>query len=111
METNILMTEQQIANRRTAISLLKQDIKILAEEQKNIKTQRKTVYCNVERTVEPRKAVMLIIDNRIKLTQLYIAYLKLRNKDVALTYPNHTSMWSSKTDKLVDLYLGKAVAV
>jgi precorrin-6x reductase len=59
---------------------LKSEIKKLAEEQKVLKNQRKTVHLVGERTMDPWKASVQHSANRIKLNEMYQAYGLMRGK-------------------------------
>lgn len=57
---------------------LKNKIKELAEEQKFLKNQKKTVYIKGERKVDPYVASLRHWSNRNKLSELYMKYGILR---------------------------------
>ena len=59
---------------------LKQEIKKLAELQKVLKDQRKTVHSKLERTIDPERAKWEHISNREYLRLLYAAQGLLRGK-------------------------------
>ena len=57
---------------------LKNQIKSLAEEQKFLKNQKKTVYIKGERKIDPYIASLKHWSNRNKLSELYMKYGILR---------------------------------
>jgi len=59
---------------------LKNQIKVIAEEQLVLKNQRKTVKLQGERTMEPWQACCRHQSNRIKLRTLYMEYGILKGK-------------------------------
>lgn len=59
---------------------LKNQIKVLAEQQIVLKNQRKTVTIKGERVMEPWQASYNHTSNRIKLRELYFAYGLLRGR-------------------------------
>lgn len=90
---------------------IKNEIKKLAENQKTLKNQRKTVHIKGERVMEPWKAAYLHVSNRHQLRLLYAAYHVLRGKDLNLfetlkqkdgKYP--ISFYSKQIEKLVEKY-------
>lgn len=59
---------------------LKNEIKKLAESQKGLRNQRKTVHIQGERVMESWKATYLHSSNRHQLRLLYATYAVLRGK-------------------------------
>lgn len=59
---------------------IKNEIKKLAESQKGLKNQRKTVHIQGERVMESWKATYLHSSNRYQLRLLYATYAILRGK-------------------------------
>ena len=62
------------------VSKLKNDIKALAESQKELRNQRKTVNLEGTRKMEPWMAAMDHRSNRAKLRAMYTAYAILRGQ-------------------------------
>ena len=90
---------------------IKKEIKELAENQKSLKNQRKSVHIKGERVMEPWKAAYLHNANRHQLRLLYAAYHILRGKDLTTfetqkpkdgNYP--ISYYSKQIEKLVEKY-------
>lgn len=90
---------------------IKNEIKKLVENQRNLKNQRKTVHIVGERVMEPWKAAYLHNANRHQLRLMYAAYHVLRDKDLNLfetqkhkdgKYP--ISYYSKQIEKLVEKY-------
>jgi hypothetical protein len=101
METTLV--ESTVEVKRIDLSLLKNQIKALVEEQKVLKNQRKTVYLVGERTMEPSKAANEHIRNREKLSGMYVAYGVLRGKDLEEQVKAHVS----KKNPYVEAYIRK----
>ena len=68
---------------------LKKLIKDLAEEQKNLKEQRKTVNFKGIRTLQPFEACYKHLKNRHKLRILYAAYGIMRGKSFSQIENSH----------------------
>lgn len=83
-------------------SKLKEDIKVLANEQIVFKPQRKTETFTGTRTVDAYKAVQLANENKEKLRHLYVAYNILRGKEV--TPFTKRQFHQSLVDKYVEHY-------
>lgn len=84
-------------------SEIRNTIKTLSNEQRELKKQRKTVNFKGERTVEPYTAVIRHDRNRYELRHLQMAYRILKGKNVI--YPKKTTLYSqSKIDKMVEKY-------
>ena len=89
---------------------LKNDIKKLAENQKNLRNQRKTVHIKGERTMETWKADYLHSENRHELRMLYTAYAILKGKTFEEIEPKNKSdktplsYYKNTIDKLVEKY-------
>jgi len=62
------------------VDKLRSDIKALAEGQKELRNQRKTVNLEGERKMEPWRAAMDHRSNRAKLRAMYTAYAILRGQ-------------------------------
>lgn len=60
---------------------IREDIKVLANEQLVLKPQRKTINFSGTRTVEAGQAVQKADENKQKLRHLYVAYNVLRGKE------------------------------
>ena len=65
------------------IAKFKNDIKVLAEGQKELRNQRKTVNISGERKMEPWRAAMDHMHNRATLRAMYSAYATLRGQSPA----------------------------
>jgi hypothetical protein len=63
-------------------SKLVKDIKVLAQEQIDLKPQRKTINFSGIRVIDSWKAVQKANENKEKLRHLYVAYNILREKEV-----------------------------
>lgn len=93
-------------------TLIKNDIKKLAENQKSLKNQRKTVHLKGERTIEPWKATLTHNANRHQLRMMYAAYHVLKGRDLSIfeTKPSKKETVSPISDyvdqinKLVEKY-------
>ena len=62
------------------VEKLRNDIKVLAQGQKELRNQRKTVNLEGERKMEPWRAAMDHRSNRAKLRAMYTAYAILRGQ-------------------------------
>jgi hypothetical protein len=93
-------------------TLIKNDIRQLAENQKSLKNQRKTVHLKGERTIEPWKATLTHNANRHQLRLLYAAYHVLKGRDLSTfeTKPSNKSnivpisIYADQINKLVEKY-------
>lgn len=83
-------------------SQLKQDIKLLAQEQMGLKPQRKTTKFLGARTLDAYKAVQASNQNKEKLRHLYVAYNILRGKEVVPF--KKREFQQSLVDKYVEKY-------
>jgi hypothetical protein len=83
-------------------SKLKQDIKVLAQEQVVLKPQRKTERFSGTRVVGPYFAVQKSMENKEKLRHLYVAYNILRGKEVVPFVKRE--FHQSLVDKYVEQY-------
>lgn len=83
-------------------SKIKNTIKTLSNEQRELKNQRKTVNLKGERTIEPYTALIRHDRNRYELRHLQMAYRVLKGNDI--TYPKNALYSQSKIDKLVETY-------
>lgn len=61
---------------------IREEIKNLSANQRNLKPQRKTVRFNGTRTVSSGNAIGAVNRNRYNLRHLYLAYAKLRGKNL-----------------------------
>jgi len=91
-------------------TLIKNEINKLAENQKILRNQRKTVHIIGERSIEPWKATYLHQENRHQLRLLYAAYHVLRGRDLS-TFETKVkeNNWKITTyqreiDKLIEKY-------
>jgi hypothetical protein len=96
--------EQIENNNRIGISKLKNDIKILSNEQIELKNQMKTVNLVGERTMEPERAQMKHWANRRKLTIMFTAYQIIRGKEVVKpkTLDTNPGEWYFYTEQAID---------
>lgn len=86
-------------------SKIKEKIKVLSQEQRVLKNQRKTIHLVGERTMEPWQAYFRHQANRSELTELYITYslLKGRNiEEIQAQYKAPINM--NRVNKLVEEY-------
>ena len=89
---------------------LKIDIKKLAENQSNLRNQRKTIHFKGERVMEAWKADYLHTENRHELRMLYAAYGVLKGKTFEEIEPKNKpdklplSQYKNSIDKLVEKY-------
>jgi hypothetical protein len=72
------------------VSVIKNDIKKLSEEQKFLRDQRKTVHIKGERKMEPWVATMTHQANREKLRIMFAAYGLMRGKSFSQIENNHS---------------------
>lgn len=77
-------------------------IKELSEQQRELKPQRKTVYFEGNRTVEPKDATNKVFDNQIELRHLFYAYAKMKGKDLPVI--KHVIIHVGLVDKYVKEY-------
>jgi len=73
------------------VKKLKAEIKVAANYQKFLKTQRKTVKLQGERKVEPHEATYKHRNNRRMLASMYVAYGVMRGKDLDEMAKSHIS--------------------
>jgi hypothetical protein len=91
---------------------LKEEIKKLSQAQCTLKPQRKTVYFEGERTVEPWEATYKHMSNRYTLRHMYLAYGLLRGKTIEQIESNRKTEYNERTvSKLVERYSPEAVRV
>jgi len=89
---------------------LKADIKKLAENQRFLKNQRKTVYIVGERKMPAAEASWRFRENRYKLRILYAAYGVIRGKTYAQIENNHAEeehplmQLICQIDKVIETY-------
>lgn len=83
------------------IKQFKEDIKKLAEEQKSLKNQRKTVHLVGERKVNPYDAANQIRRNKYLLTHMYHTYNLIRGKE---SNYNDYPIDNYQVDKLLKKY-------
>lgn len=67
------------------VAKLKSEIKVLAETQKDLKNQRRTVKLLGERTIDPEEATYKHMSNREILRAMYGAYGLARGKSLSQT--------------------------
>jgi len=84
---------------------LKQEIKKLAENQKELKNQRKTVKLDGERTMPTYEAAYKHYSNRTKLRHLYMALGLLRGRTAEQVESNpKTPINMNVVNKLMEQY-------
>jgi hypothetical protein len=84
---------------------IKEKIKVLSEEQRVLKNQRKTVHLVGERTIEPWQAYFRHQANRSELKELYITYRLLKGvpiEEIQAQYKAPINM--NKINQLVEEY-------
>jgi hypothetical protein len=98
------------------VKKLREDIKVLVEEQKFLKDQRKTIYNKLERKIDPWRATMDHTYNRTELSIMYAALLVLRGKSIEEAAKAHISKkggeWAfnqnkDKIQRVIDTYKEK----
>ena len=92
------LTPEQIQF-RTQLKSLKNDIKQLSAEQREMKRQRKTVHFTGERTLEPWQAVSRVVTNANKLRHMFILYGEIRNKPCSYADKANTLILQTMRDK------------
>jgi hypothetical protein len=108
METIIEKTEER---QRMDVSKFKADIKELAELQRSLKNQRKTVKLVGKREISPSEATWKHQANREKLRLMYAAYGLMRGKSFSQTenkYPeeNHPlNEYKLRIGKIISSYV------
>ncbi len=73
---------------------LKQQIKVIAEQQKVLKNQRRTIHIQGERTMEPWKASINHFSNREKLRELYLISGLLKGKSIEVIDKNASKVFN-----------------
>jgi hypothetical protein len=94
---------------KLTIKDLKDQIKVLSQEQRELKNQRKTVHIVGERIMEPWKAWIQHQSNRSKLRDLHLAYGILRGKkseDIDKTYPYKLETY---VNQIIEQYNGEVI--
>ena len=94
---------------KTAILMLKKDIKEKSELQRFYKNQRKTVHLVGERKMSPSNATWKHVCNREELRLMYLAYGILRGKDLSTIDVSHEELRHSAM-KIVEGYNIKSLA-
>ena len=84
------------------INLIKEEIKRLAEEQKFLKPQWKTVNIKVFRQVKADQAAYQAFKNKFELRHLHVAYDIIRGKEPV--YPKKAYYIEKKVSALVEKY-------
>lgn len=90
------------------MNTIKQEIKKLAEYQKYLKNQRKTVNLVGKREMPAWEAAYKVQSGKSTLTHLYAAYAILRGKEPFA--PTRKELSQRLVDDLVDKYREKEVA-
>jgi hypothetical protein len=89
---------------------IKNEIKKLSENQKNLTNQRKTVHIKGERVMEAWQADYQHSENRHELRMLYAAYAVMKGKTFEEIEPKNKpnklplSQYKNSIDKLVEKY-------
>lgn len=91
---------------KESILLLKQEIKRLSEDQKELRNQRKSVHIKGDRIISAGAAANTHFWNRITLSHMYYAYAIMRGK-VPIPF-KHKEINTHSVNKILDKY-GKAV--
>lgn len=89
---------------------LKNQIKVLAEQQPVLKNQRKTVKLQGEKTMEPWQATLKHQSNRNELRKLYMEYGILKGKkpeEIQSTYKDYFD--ETFINQLIERYNAKAI--
>lgn len=95
---------------KLSINRLKTDIKILADEQKFLKNQRKTVHIIGNRKIPANEANWIHSINRHRLRLLYAAYGIIRGRIFSTIETNYSekkhplSQFNYNIHKIVDSY-------
>jgi len=95
------------------VSVFKEEIKKLAEEQKFLKDQRKTVHIKGERKYEPWWATMKHAENTNKLRIMYAAYGIMRGKCFSQIENSHgeedhpLNKFHDNIDKIINQYVNR----
>lgn len=84
---------------------IKEKIKVLSQEQRVLKNQRKTIHLQGERTMEPWQAFYRHQANRSELRKLYFAYGIIKGRDLeVLKLENKCYINMDEVNKLVEEY-------
>jgi len=89
---------------------LKSEIKALAEKQRQTKEQRKTVNFKGTRSLNPKDAQLLALEQKSQLKHMYIAYALLRGKSIETAINPETEYSQRKVDEIMAKY-AEAVCV
>ncbi len=80
-----------------------ENIKVLVNEQRDLKNQRKTVKIEGERTMEPWKATYKHAENRILLREMYVALGLMRGREIEQIEPgSKTPINMNNVNKLIE---------
>lgn len=89
---------------------IKEQIKVLAQEQKVLRNQRKTDKLVGERTMDPWQAAMKHKSNRFQLRYLYAAYGIIRGKSLEqIEGKSKEPINMDKVNKLIEQYNEQAI--
>jgi len=84
---------------------IKEKIKVLSQEQRVLKNQRKTIHLQGKRTMEPWQAFYKHQANRSELRELYFAYGIIKGRDIeVLKTENKHYVNMDNVNKLVEEY-------
>jgi hypothetical protein len=89
---------------------LKSAIKDLSTKQRETKNQRKSVKFTGTRSLNPKDAQMLALEQKWQLKHMFIAYAILRGKPIETAVGPKTEYSQNKVNELVEKY-GEAVCV
>lgn len=84
---------------------IKNQIKVLSEEQRVLKNQRKTIHLHGERIMDPWQAFFTHQANRSKLRELYFAYGLIKGRPLEVVqsqFKVYINM--DNVNKLVEVY-------
>ena len=80
---------------------IREEIKKLSDEQRDLKPQRKTVYFTGTRTCEPGQACDRVSDNRYVLRHLFAAYAVIKGME----RPEIKNPTKLVSDRLIDTFI------
>lgn len=94
-----------MAYSKQSIKKVKELIKTLVVEQKQLRLQRKTVHFTGTRTLAPWQATAKHLINRYELRHFYIAYAIMRDKTIDDVEPKRKTEFNQlKVDKILETY-------
>ncbi len=84
--------------------MLKADIKAMANEQKTLKQNRKTVHFKGERIMPASHATWKVQENKNQLRHMYLAYGKARGRDLETIDRNYEDCSMKMVETLLQNY-------